>query len=184
MADRFRSWPHGGFKSRGGEHVRGRLALLAGGGLLLSLLLVLALGPWPRDTVLEVRDQSSRLLYAHRVTVGDEVVYSYLHSVERSIVVEVFQVAPTGLRLVMTSFGSAGAGLPACHQDLVTRDGRFVIEGLDSLLPELPLLGSEATRSLLQVGDDSYPLRGRITIAVRKYPVWAAGWRRATAAGP
>jgi len=138
----------------------------------MAVVIVSALWFWPRVLVLEVGGPDGRVLFARQVELGALVDYQYLHSVERTLVVERFEVVSTGLRLSMTSFGSAGAGLPASHPGLVTRDGRFVIEGLDTVLAELPLLGSEATCSALVVGSDRYEVRGRATVYVRRRPAW------------
>ncbi|MEW6308792.1 MAG: DUF1850 domain-containing protein [Bacillota bacterium] len=146
---------------------------------LLALCIVLWL--WPRGLVLEVRAADGAVQYARQVSVDDVVELSHVHSVEQTLVVERFTVVPKGLRLVMTSFGSAGAGLPASHAGLVTRDGRFVIEELDTVLCALPLLGSDATRSQLELHGASYALRGRVTVSVRAYPTWHPGWRRGAA---
>jgi hypothetical protein len=158
--------------------VRRRLLLV---GILVAV--GLAVTAWPRVVLIEVRDAAGVVVFARQACYGDPVEYSYLHSVERSTVIERFEVVPNGLKLVMTSFGSAGAGLPASHPDLVTREGRFVIEGLNTTMHELPLLGGEATESRLEFRGETYALRGRLTVSVRRYPVWTAGWRRATAAG-
>lgn len=123
------------------------------------------------------------LLFARLVRAGDTVDLSYLHSVERTVVVERFEIVPGGLRLVMTSFGSTGAGLPASHPDLVIQDGRFVITGFDMVLREVPLLTSEATRNLLELKHETYPLRGRVTVLVRQRPAWVTAIRRTPAAG-
>lgn len=139
--------------------------VLAAAGLVLWL--------WPTVLVLEVRSQHGQVLLAREVRAGATVDYTYVHSVEQTTVLERFQVVATGLKLVMTSFGAAGAGLPASHPALVMRDGRFVIEGLDVMVKELPLLGSDATCSVLEFGGGRYEVRGRVTVSVRRRPAWA-----------
>lgn len=149
------------------------LALVAAGlAMLLGLVLWVVPGVWSPVLVLEVRGHDGRVLVARRVAQGSTVDYQYLHSVEQTTVLERFEVVSAGLRLSMTSFGSAGAGLPASHPDLEIRDGRFVIEGLDIVLRELPLLGSDATRSVLVFDGERFEVRGRATVYIRRRPAW------------
>lgn len=59
--------------------------------------------------------------------VGDdtEVVVEYTHSVERTLVRDVYVPDDGRLVMIRTEFSSFGAGLPA-QADVTVRDGRFV----------------------------------------------------------
>lgn len=96
--------------------------------LLVSALLVVATTAVlsaPTAPTLVVTAEDGEELVATPVGGDTEVVLEYTHSVERTLVRDVY-VADDG-RLVMTrmEFSSFGAGLPA-QADVTVRDGRFV----------------------------------------------------------
>lgn len=59
-----------------------------------------------------VEDCSGRLLWARAAPPDERVELRYLHTVERTPVVEVFRARADGLWLVEARFASQGAGLP------------------------------------------------------------------------
>ena len=91
----------------------------------------------------------------------------YRHSVEKSPVVEWFEVSPgtDGPRIVLkaTEYRSFGAGLPtdAPAGARFRRDGdRFLIEGLDVPVPSLVVRPLALSEHVLIVGDRRWALSG------------------------
>jgi len=148
--------------------------LYLGLGLLLAAF-VTALFPCLRILVVAVERQDILALPADYV---DEVVYSYLHSVERTRVAEFFKVEGDELRLVKAELASLGAGLPATEKaGFAYVDGRFVVT-MDRLLREVPLLLDPATLPRVAVNGEPldlsvYPLGTDAKIKVVRRPlIW------------
>lgn len=85
----------------------------------------------------------------------------YTHSVEKTPVVETFQVLADGkLRLISTAYKSYGVGLPSLPSEgkLTIRDGWFMLENLQRETRDIRLrVGPEAS-VLLEQEQQSYPL--------------------------
>ncbi|HXF81617.1 MAG TPA: DUF1850 domain-containing protein [bacterium] len=102
-----------------------------------------------------------------------ELRLEYLHSVERTPVVEVYAAGRRGLRLVRMEFRSQGAGLPATGYAVV--GDRLVLRTdrrLDRL--ELRVAGVNGARLITPWGPlDLVTLAGEgglVTVAVRRLP--------------
>jgi len=98
---------------------------------------------------------SGRVLWHRAVRPGDVIELHYLHSVERTPVVEVFRAASDGLYLVEMRFVSQGAGLPT--QGYVREGDHFVLRA-NRKIGELPLRVSAVAGHYLRVGDDRLDL--------------------------
>ena len=98
---------------------------------------------------------SGRVLWSRAVRPSERVELHYVHSVERTPIVEVFQPEPDGLRFIEMRFSSQGAGLPTQGY---TREGdHFVLRG-DRMIGALPVRVSAVARHSLQVGEDRVDL--------------------------
>jgi hypothetical protein len=72
-----------------------------------------ALALWPRHLILEIARADSDLpLLCARMRPGDEVVLSFVHSVNRRPVHDTIRVASDRLIVVKSVFDSFGAGMP------------------------------------------------------------------------
>ncbi len=108
--------------------------------LVVALLLVWA--SWP-TTTLEIRaGTGGPLLKTFPVTPGERITYRYIHSVERTPVDEIMEVAPNDHLVVReTVYQDFGAGLPGeSHEidgnfSLDAADGRFTISGMSRDIP-------------------------------------------------
>ena len=91
----------------------------------------------------------------HRILLpdGSEIHLDYQHSVVRAPVKEVFLLAgPDSFLLVRTEHGAFGAGLPTENFGEFRQDGdRYIIGGIDRLLPEIPLRVSAGSEQTLTV---------------------------------
>lgn len=98
---------------------------------------------------------SGRVLWSRAVRPGERIELHYVHSVERTPVVEVFQPGPDGLKFIEMRFYSQGAGLPTQGY---TREGdHFVLRG-DRMVGALPIRVSAVAGHSLQVGEDRVDL--------------------------
>ena len=114
-------------------HLKGRLAVPVGSlVLLLSLVMFLRL-----DTVtVRLPREENRLFKAVRVVSGSEVVLSYRHSVEKSMVEGLFIIGPgPALQAKQTRMASVGSGLPNTGWERTRRDGKWIVvdEGLTTI---------------------------------------------------
>ena len=92
---------------------------------------------------IENRETGERL-WGKPIDEGEWFHHEYIHSVEKSKVIEKFKLGPDGQMLVMESWTrSFGAGLPYEHQGDVERiDGYYVMKNIQEPLEELTMLPS------------------------------------------
>jgi hypothetical protein len=125
------------------------LLCLAGG--------VVAAATVPVDRALVVRDaDTGERLLTEPVDEGTPVTVEYTHSVEKTPVVDAYEVRGTELDNVRMEFSSYGAGLPA-NQDIERENGSFVFDPNRSYDELVVNPGSVADHSLV-VGDEHYDL--------------------------
>ena len=100
---------------------------------------------------------------------------TYVHSVERTPVVEHYEAGRPGLRLVGMTFAAQGAGLPS--SGYTTEDGRFQLRA-DRALPRLAIRVSAAAPPHLTLGGTTLDLLrlvgdgGSVIVEVRWRPWW------------
>ncbi len=140
-------------------------------GLALGLA-VAAYVLWP-VRVLLLEAAPHRVLLLQALTRPVVVRLEYTHSVERTPVVEVYEAARSGLRLVRMEFVSQGAGLPSSGY---RREGNRFILDADRPLSALPVRVSSVAAPRLIVGPISFDLPalvgegGTIILSVRSRP--------------
>jgi hypothetical protein len=123
--------------------------------LVLALAGLLAWSLWP-TTVLEIRQgDDGRLLRQISVDLGESITYSYVHSVQKTRVEEVLEVAPDHLVVRATIFDVYGAGLPS---DLPDGDpsidpvtGKFQILNMSRVLASWPVRVAFTAEQTLRV---------------------------------
>ena len=111
---------------------------------------------WPRAPVLVVEDsKSGRVLLRQRVRPGERFTLSYLHSVSKTRVRGVFEVAPDGALIVReTSYGTPGPGLPepTVGDRVEIAGGAIRVLDLDQRLPELGFFVHPYTEHAVEIG--------------------------------
>ncbi|TVQ19050.1 MAG: DUF1850 domain-containing protein, partial [Spirochaetaceae bacterium] len=124
-------------------------------GLLILAAAATVYALWPVQVVQLESDGQ----VVHRILLpgGGEIHLDYQHSVVRAPVKEVFHLAGSdSFVLVRTEHGAFGAGLPTEHFGEFRQDGdRYVIGGINRLLPEIPLRVSAGSEQKLTVPDSS-----------------------------
>ncbi len=92
--------------------------IAAGAGVLVLFLL------WPMFPVLEfVGGRSGRVVFCTRAQPGEELVLSFVHSVNRRPVYDTLRVEADQLVIVRSRFDSFGAGMPEAS----TQDGTLIV---------------------------------------------------------
>jgi hypothetical protein len=92
--------------------------IVAGAGVMAAFLL------WPMVPVLEIVDrQSGRSAFCTRAQPGDELVLSFVHSVNHRPVYDTLRVEADHLVIIRSRFDSFGAGMP----EVSTQDGTLTI---------------------------------------------------------
>ena len=129
-----------------------KLALLA---LLILAAAVAVYSLWPVRLV--QLESDGQVVHQFLLPVGSEIHLEYQHSVVRAPVKEVFLLSGSdSFLLVRTEHGAFGAGLPTDHFGEFRQDGdRYVIGGINRLLPEIPLRVSAGSEQTLTVPDSS-----------------------------
>ena len=124
-----------------------------------ACLAAVAAGAWllwqggPELVVEEAK--SGRVLLSERARPGERFTLSYLHSVSKTRVRGVFEVAPDGFLVVReTSFGTPGPGLPEpTKEDRVEVAGGVIrVFDLDQRLPELSFFVHPYTEHAVEIG--------------------------------
>jgi hypothetical protein len=130
--------------------------------------------------VLEIVDtRSGSVAFCARARTGEEVVLSFVHSVNRRPVYDTLRVETDHLIIVRSRFDSFGAGMP----EVSTRDGTLTVEESGWLVWTVNRPASEITVRVGRVADHVLHYRGRdlrlsnyaepgsaLTLRVRKSP--------------
>lgn len=133
-----------------------RLPLLVGAVLLVAA--IFGAGAFTGERVLMVEDaETGERLVAVPVSEGTTVALNYTHSVEKTPVLDVYEVNETELEMVRMEFHSYGAGLPARADVNITENGTFVFDPEGSYERLYVTPGRIADHELL-VGDRTFDL--------------------------
>ncbi len=149
-----------------------RRARLLGLGTGAAALVAVIAALWPVPVLTVTAVPPARVLLRTPLRGAVEVRLDYIHSVERTPVVETYRADPRGLRLVRMEFAAQGAGLPSVG--FVREGSRFVLR-TDRPLAELAVRVSAVGRQRLRVGGAAFDLLavtegGTVTVAVRSAP--------------
>lgn len=141
---------------------RGRVALVGVICTVAVLGWLLAAGPatvlpFFEDQRLVVTDEDGSVLIDEPVKDGDEIRLEYTHSVEKTLVTDVYTVDGTTLESTRMEFDSYGAGLPADADVERTDDGRFATE-TEGTHERLVVSPGEIAGHTLTVNDTTYDL--------------------------
>jgi hypothetical protein len=142
---------------RPGHTTRAAIAALA-----LALAGFLAWSMWP-TTVLEIREgDGGRLLRQVPVEPGEMITYSYRHSVQKTRVDEMLEVASDHLVVRATIFDVYGAGLPSDIPDgdpsIDPETGKFRILNMSRVLPSWPVRVAFTAEQTLEIGGTEFRL--------------------------
>jgi hypothetical protein len=113
---------------------------------------------WPMVPVLEIMDlRSGGTVFCARARTGEEVVLSFVHSVNRRPVYDTLRIESDHLVIVRSRFDSFGAGMP----DVSTQDGTLSIaeDGWLEWVVNRPV--PEVTVRVGRVADHTLQVRGR-----------------------
>jgi len=86
---------------------------------------------------------------------------SYIHSVQKTPVYEVFEIAEDNkLILIETTFSSLGVGLPYTQEngDFRNEQGKFKLTGLNREFTSIPIRVSPIPKHTITVGEKTYAL--------------------------
>lgn len=134
------------------------LAAVAAVALLLLAGIALGIGVGSEEsTVLVVTDQTGTEQLVVPVESGDEVAIEYTHSVERTLVTDVYVVSDGVLVSSRMLFSSFGAGLPA-QADVTRRGDRYVYEPPEQRFETLSVATGPIAGHELVVAGERYDL--------------------------
>lgn len=110
---------------------------------------------------LVVTDERGAVLISLPVEELESFKLYYDHSVHQTPVVEMFEVVPPGeICLVATEFSSLGVGTPFLVEEgeLKEVNGKYFLEGLNRVFPEIRMRPLELTNNLLWHREQVYSL--------------------------
>lgn len=128
---------------------------------------------WPVPVLTVTAGPPERVVWRNALRAVVEIRLEYVHSVERTPVVEIYEAAPGGLRLVRMEFTAQGAGLPSGGY---VREGKRFVLRTNRPLPALPVRVSGAGQQRLRIAGTVLDLLalagegGTVTVAVRAAP--------------
>lgn len=126
---------------------------------VVSVLVIFSLIPMV-DAV-TVRDEAGTPVIVKPVCAGDEVVISFMHSVEKVPVIDGYVVGADGkLLLKYGKYGSMSAGLPSDVSNNITYtdDGFFLIDNIDRPMEEVLMRVCVIPRYNISISGEKYPL--------------------------
>ena len=109
------------------------------------------------ETVLVVTDDSGEELLVTPVEEDTEVTVEYTHSVEKTLVRDVYVARDGELVMTRMEFSSFGAGLPS-HADVEAVDGRYVYRPPERGYDPLRVTTGHVADHDLLVGDERHDL--------------------------
>ncbi|MFC3419571.1 DUF1850 domain-containing protein [Salinicoccus hispanicus] len=109
--------------------------------------------------------ETDAVLYSAAVEEGERFAVTYIHSVERSPVKEVFEVRGTDVYTMESHTESFGAGMPYEGDEVEMEDGKFIIRNINRRVHGgvLRIRPSSVFPHHIELGDD------RITISEAPY---------------
>lgn len=129
--------------------------------LLLIAAAIVAFFVLQPHLYLILRTPDGGILVSQGVGPGDEVSLTFIHSVEKVLVVDNFIIQDNGsLMLKNTTFGSSGAGLPtdSSYNLSHTANSDFLIEGINKSFGSIDLTTGNITKNHLIVSGKDYPI--------------------------
>ena len=112
--------------------------------------------------------------YAFQVRDGEVFSISYIHSVNLSKVIEIFEIRQGKIVLTALEFETFGAGMPTelepGQQLTLLPGGKMRIDGFERVLEELSFLIGQNTEHALRVGNREVTLEpGPVMISISEY---------------
>jgi hypothetical protein len=152
----------------------GALSLLPWVGIILAVGLA-TVSFYPTTSVILIKS-GEQLLLSAPMGPGDRLMYSYIHSVEKTMVREYFQVSEGALNLTHTEMQSYGAGLPSEHTDGFSFSQGWFSIPLNRSFEKIVLRASPATDQCLTTPTSSMslnalPAGSTVEIEVTRRPV-------------
>ncbi|MDP3486341.1 MAG: DUF1850 domain-containing protein, partial [Bacillota bacterium] len=105
---------------------------------------------YPMQQVLVLRVEN-KVVTAIPIEAGDSIIYSFRHSVEKTVIEEYLEVAPPGFRLTHTRMQSFGAGLPSDITDGFTLNNGWYVLPLNRYFVTIPFRVTGFTEQLLRI---------------------------------
>ncbi len=121
--------------------------------LLLCILLLLAI---LNHKVLVIEEaKTGKILWGHQIKEGEWFQHEYIHSVEKSLVIEKFKLSEAGSIFAMESWTrSFGAGLPyELNGDLEMRDGFYILKNINAPIEVLHMQPSHLEKHTFHFRD-------------------------------
>ena len=133
--------------------------------------------------------EKNRLVEAVKASVGEQLFLTYRHSVEKTKVQGVFEVAGKGLLNLATKMESVGTGLPNTSPERTTRQGKWlVVDEGKKLLPNIRFFLSPINQTQLTIGRKALDLNslksGSLLVIGVEHPSLAAWLKYIAGFGP
>lgn len=116
------------------------------------------------DDELRLMDADTGQVYAsYPMSVGQQFSVTFIHSVNKSPVIDTYEVREDGIWLVATKYYTFGAGVPteteAGETLTYTEDGGMLISGMDRLIPQLCYVVGTVSDHTLEMNGEEISLR-------------------------
>ena len=132
--------------------------------LMISALIVLIMAACPVDTLAVRGFKKGDIRHVSRVSNGDPIVFSYIHSVSKTPIEETLEVSKGLIHLVKVSYiDQGGAGMPEFgwgSEKFKIEDGKFVLEGFQRDFQQINITVQRAYDDRLKIGDHDVELIG------------------------
>ncbi len=125
--------------------------------IIISILILLLFLCYPKVYIVT---ENNRVLSSHLLLPGEGFTFKYTHSVEKTTVIEEYQLNWSG-KLIMTEtrFKSYGAGLPLETENFSTEGEFFILRDMDIKLPQVRIRVSRTPGQSITFEKDSCQLQ-------------------------
>ena len=105
-----------------------------------------------------VAEHNDELLFAWTVGMGERFEVEFVHSLNLSLIVDVFEITADGFTLQESRFTSLGAGAPLTADfpgsEMLHENGIFRLVNIDFPMPSFSILTSEIPNHRISLGDN------------------------------
>jgi hypothetical protein len=152
---------------------------LASAALFALAAAVLFVFTYRGEYLLLSNEQTGKVLFSASVSDGETFSVSYVHSVNKSPVIEYYQIQDAEIHLTALRFCAFGAGMPTHPEEgqvMRIEDGDMVIDGFSRHMPYVCYFIGHASDHTLRIHDREIPLNtldepGQpVLFSVKNYP--------------
>jgi hypothetical protein len=131
--------------------------------LSIALIIIISMLFIKKSYYLELRSDENKLYMSKKINLGDEFSVKFIHSVNKSPVIDYYIIKEDGIYVTKTKYYDFGAGVQTQLEEGqkldYTEDGAMLISGFDKKISNLAYVVGKVSDHELQINNEIYSLR-------------------------